>query len=201
MNRLGVFVLLFLSLGSVSCSTYRSHTAHYRGPGGGGSYKVASDYSAEGGGRAPAADGLSIRSMPYRPSGPFQMVWPVQRIKLNRGFKPPSDPKHAGIDLGGKRGTPILSAHEGVVIYTGDEFRGYGNMIIVEYGDEWATLYGHLDKISVETGAIVGPGDAIGTMGDTGVASGVHLHFELLHNRQPVDPLNFLTRGPRYAKK
>ncbi len=198
MSRLGALCLLLFF--STSCSTYRSGTAGYRGPGGGG-YKVASDYSEPAVNRGPAADGLSIHHMPYAPSGPFQMVWPVQRIKLNRGFKPPTDPKHQGIDLGGKTGTPILSAHEGVIIYTGDEFRGYGNMIIVEYGEQWATLYGHLDEIQAETGQIVRAGDKIGTMGKTGVASGVHLHFELLHNRQPIDPLPYLTRSNRYAKK
>lgn len=201
MNLVGFCFLIICLFTTVSCSTYRPGHAGYRGPGGGG-YKVASDYETPNNPtRGPASDGLSIHNLPYAPSGPFQLVWPIQRIKINRGFKPASDPKHQGIDLGGPKGAPILSAHEGVVIYTGNEFRGYGNMVIVEYGDEWATLYGHLDKITIETGDIVRSGDTLGTMGKTGVASGVHLHFELLHKRQPIDPLPYLTRSPRYAKK
>ncbi len=197
MGQLGVLGLLLLFT-SVSCSTYRSSTAHYKGP---GDYRVPSDYADEAVTRGPASDGLNTRWMPYQPSGPFQVVWPVQRIKINRGFKPASDPKHQGVDLGGKAGTPILAAHEGVIIYTGDEFRGYGNMVIVEYGEEWATLYAHLEDIKVEAGQVVKPGQKIGTMGKTGEASGVHLHFELMHHRQPIDPLPYLTRSNRYAKQ
>lgn len=192
---------LCLSLAVCSCATYRPSGNGYKGV---GAYKVPSDYSSsetEATERRPASDGLNTRYTPYHPLGLFQMVWPVQRIKINRGFKPATDPRHQGVDLGGKAGTPILAAHEGVVIYTGNEFRGYGNMMIVEYGDEWATLYAHLNHIGAETGQIVRAGDKIGTMGRTGDASGVHLHFELMHNRMPIDPLPYLTRSNRYAKK
>lgn len=196
MNRIRALSFLFL-LSTVSCSTYRSGLSDYQGP---GAYRVPSDYAGEPS-RSPASDGLNTRWMPYSPSGPFQLVWPVQRIKINRGFRPASDPNHQGVDLGGRAGAPILSAHEGVVIYTGDEFRGYGNMVIVEYGPKWASLYAHLEDVVVEAGQVVKPGQKIGTMGKTGVASGVHLHFELMHKRQPIDPLPYLTRQNRFAQK
>jgi murein DD-endopeptidase MepM/ murein hydrolase activator NlpD len=142
----------------------------------------------------------------YSPRAPFKLVWPVENVHINRGFHPPSDPAHEGIDLSGRRGYPIMAAHEGVVIYSGQDFHGYGKMILIEYNHEWATLYGHLDQISVRQGQLVTPGDLIGRMGATGHASGVHLHFELMHNRTPTDPLPFLMHPKKltsasYAKR
>jgi murein DD-endopeptidase MepM/ murein hydrolase activator NlpD len=87
-----------------------------------------------------------------------------------------------------------------LVIYAGNGFGGYGNMVLVEYNNEWATLYGHLESIAVREGRIVKAGDPLGGMGATGHATGVHLHFELMHNREPVDPLTLLTKGKKVAK-
>lgn len=84
---------------------------------------------------------------------------------------------------------PILAAHEGVVVYAGNSFRGYGNMVLLEYNHQWATLYAHLDRIMVREGQKLRVGDKLGTMGRTGRATGVHLHFELIKNKQPIDPL------------
>ncbi|NJL23863.1 MAG: M23 family metallopeptidase [Calothrix sp. SM1_5_4] len=121
-------------------------------------------------------------------------------VRISRGFRPPDAPRHAGMDLTGQRGSPILAAHEGIVIYAGSDFRGYGKMILVEYNSEWATLYAHLEHIAVKEGHIVSPGDPLGGMGSTGKASGVHLHFELMRHRRPVDPLPLLTRPNQIAR-
>ncbi len=174
-----------------SCGTYRKANQGYRGVG---------EYQGPGG-REVAAEGAvpNPHSLAYAPRASFQLAWPVRNIKVSRGFRPKANRKHEGVDLGGKRDTPITSAHEGVVIYTGSDFRGYGNMVLVEYSDEWATLYGHLDSLAVHSGQIVESGDPLGGMGDTGQASGVHLHFELLHKRKPIDPLPYLPRVNRFA--
>ncbi len=182
------FALAFLA----SCSHYRTQSAGYRD--GAGAYRVASDYS-----RKPTQDEIQSQNISFVPRAPFQLDWPVRNIKLNRGFHPKSDPKHEGLDLGGVRGTPIRSAHEGIVIYTGSEFRGYGKMVLIEYSHEWATLYAHLDTVNVRAGQIVQIGDPIGGMGRTGDATGIHLHFELLHKKIPTDPLHFLSRSRRFA--
>ena len=126
------------------------------------------------------------------PTGPFSLAWPVNSVQINRGYRPKRAPSHAGMDLGGRLGTPILAAHPGRVIYAGRDFRGYGKMVLIEYNHEWATLYGHLNRIGVSEGDVVNKGEEIGKMGRTGHASGVHLHFELIRKRQPVDPLPFL---------
>ena len=172
-----------------SCGTYRTANNGYRGVG---------DYRGPGG-REVAAESDTAPNLTYAPRASFQLAWPVRNIKVNRGYKTASKRKHEGVDLGGKRETPITSAHEGVVIYTGSDFRGYGNMVLVEYSDEWATLYGHLDSLAVHSGQIVESGDPLGGMGDTGDARGVHLHFELLHKRKPIDPLPYLPRVNRFA--
>ena len=123
----------------------------------------------------------------------FKLQWPVKRAKFTRGFQqsPFRSRRHEGIDLASKKGTPILAAHEGVVIFAGRRYSGYGKMIMLEK-KPWATLYAHLDKIYVKTGQKIKRGQVIGAMGNTGRSRGVHLHFELMINKKPVDPMDYL---------
>jgi murein DD-endopeptidase MepM/ murein hydrolase activator NlpD len=122
--------------------------------------------------------------------------WPVDSAKFSRGFMPNKRPRpHLGIDLAAKRKTNILAAQTGNVIYAGRGFNGYGRFIIIEGKNNFATFYGHLDKILVKTGDSVERGQLLGLMGDSGRAHGVHLHFELRHNLKPVDPLDYLPGG------
>jgi len=131
--------------------------------------------------------------------------WPVDEARLTRGFLSAAANKkrpHWGLDLANKKHTPILASAAGEVVYTGQGFKGYGKLIVVEHGDDWATLYSHLDRILVKEGQKVTVGEKIGLMGRTGRATGNHLHFEIRHFRQPVNPLAFLPQGsdkPRYA--
>lgn len=125
--------------------------------------------------------------------------WPVDDARLTRGFLPKKRRPHLGIDLAAKRGTPILAAQGGLVIYTGREFRGYGKMVLIESGKGWATLYAHMDKILVQEGQKITQGQMIGAMGRTGRATGVHLHFEIRKDRGPIDPLPLLPNGHKVA--
>lgn len=118
--------------------------------------------------------------------------WPVDKARMTRGFLPNKRKPHLGIDLAAPKGTPILAAQSGTVIYAGREFRGYGKMVLIESGEGWATLYAHFDKILVSEGQKVHKGEVVGAMGRTGHATGVHLHFEVRHNRGPIDPLPLL---------
>lgn len=95
---------------------------------------------------------------------------------------------HEGIDILAPEGTEVRSAAYGVVIYTGDVLRGYGNAIIVDHGEGITTLYAHLQDIRVESGDPVAEGAVIGTVGRTGNASTPHLHFELRVGEAAVDP-------------
>lgn len=125
--------------------------------------------------------------------------WPVDDARMTRGFLPKKRRPHLGIDLAAKRGTPILAAQGGMVIYTGREFRGYGKMVLIESGKGWATLYAHMDKIVVQEGQKISQGQIIGAMGRTGRATGVHLHFEIRKDRGPIDPLPLLPNGNKVA--
>lgn len=137
-------------------------------------------------------DGITWKSRKSDPSlSEVNFDWPVDQARLTQGFKP-GRKVHWGIDLAGKKGTPILAAEDGVVVYTGSGFRGYGKLVVIEHGTEWATLYSHLSSIKVKEGQKVRQGQKIGGMGRTGRASGVHLHFEIRRNRQPVNPIALL---------
>ncbi len=114
--------------------------------------------------------------------------WPVDEAKLSRGFINRKRKHHWGLDLANRRGTPILAAESGYVVYTGRQFHGYGKLIVIEHNDQWASLYAHLDKFVVKEGDFVKRGEIIGEMGRSGHATGSHLHFEIRDNRLPVDP-------------
>jgi murein DD-endopeptidase MepM/ murein hydrolase activator NlpD len=127
--------------------------------------------------------------------------WPVAEARFIRGFLPQKKRKpHLGIDLAAPKGTPILAAHDGTVIYTGREFRGYGKMVMIEGREGFATLYAHFSKITIHEGERVHQGDQIGLMGRSGHATGTHLHFEVRTDRGPVDPLNYLPNGANVAQ-
>ena len=159
---------------------------------------------AEGDGRALAAKpdftfDLSIEpllsSINRRPSAPpSRFDWPVDEARVSRGFKV-SRRSHWGLDLANRKGTKVLAADDGQVVYVGREFHGYGKLVVIEHADEWATLYAHLDKFLVKEGDVVRQGEPIGLMGRTGHATGVHLHFEMRRNRMPVNPMLYLPAG------
>ncbi len=130
--------------------------------------------------------------------------WPVWEARMSRGFLPRGSKRykrpHKGIDLAAPRGSAVMASNDGVVIYTGSAFRGYGKMIMIESLDpvdegNWATLYGHLDKILVYEGKRVKQGEVIGALGNTGRSSGPHLHFEIRRLNGPIDPLPMLPAG------
>jgi murein DD-endopeptidase MepM/ murein hydrolase activator NlpD len=122
------------------------------------------------------------------------LSWPV-RGRISRGFDLELRKPHQGLDIAAPRGTPILSSHDGIVIYAGKGFKGYGKLVMVEFGDRWATFYSHLSKITVREGQWIKRGQRIGIIGKTGNATGVHLHYELRYNRQAIDPLRYLPTG------
>lgn len=138
------------------------------------------------------------KSKPSRSKEKPFFDWPVYEARMTRGFLPKVTRRrkrpHKGIDLAAQRGTAVMASHDGMVIYTGKEFKGYGKMIMIEK-DGWATLYGHLDKIIVYEGQRVRQGDVIGALGNTGRSSGPHLHFEIRKADGPIDPLPYLPAG------
>ncbi|WP_296641628.1 DUF5930 domain-containing protein [Roseinatronobacter sp.] len=101
---------------------------------------------------------------------------------------------HTGIDWAAARGTPILSTADGVVKKAG-RMSGYGNIVIIQHDFGLETYYAHLNSIDVREGQRVSRGQKIGGMGTTGVSTGVHLHYEVRVNGQPVNPNTYVRAG------
>lgn len=98
---------------------------------------------------------------------------------------------HAGIDIANGSGTPVLATRRGRVVFAGWR-GGYGYAVIIDHGQGVQSLYGHLEDFTVQAGDYVQRGQVIGYMGSTGYSTGPHLHFEVIVNGQPVDPLDLL---------
>ena len=98
---------------------------------------------------------------------------------------------HEGVDIGCGEGTPIHDAKAGVVIFSG-QMSGYGNVIIIDHGGGFSTLYAHESRLSASQGEQVGQGQVIGFVGATGDATGPHLHFETRVNGTPQNPMQYL---------
>jgi len=94
---------------------------------------------------------------------------------------------HQGVDIAAPTGTPIYATKGGKVTFAGQQ-RGYGNIIIIDHGNGMTSRYGHLSQIGVAKGADVKQMQAIGRMGNTGVSTGSHLHFEIRKGGTPVNP-------------
>ncbi|MDD5369535.1 MAG: M23 family metallopeptidase, partial [Anaerolineaceae bacterium] len=124
--------------------------------------------------------------------GTGSFVWPVTGT-ITQGFLP--EINHPAIDIGVPIGTSIAAADTGVVVYAGATYDrvGYGNLVIIDHGNGWQTLYAHQGTIYVSCGQGIYKGAAIGTVGMTGHTTGPHLHFEMRSDTLgKVNPLNFL---------
>jgi murein DD-endopeptidase MepM/ murein hydrolase activator NlpD len=100
---------------------------------------------------------------------------------------------HPGLDIAGDKGQPVYATAAGTVSHAGWE-NGYGNVITIDHGFGLQTRYGHLLKYDVKSGTKVKRGDVIGRVGNTGRATGYHLHYEVLANGRLVNPLQLLTQ-------
>jgi hypothetical protein len=118
-------------------------------------------------------------------------VWPAAKHYLS-GFDYRPDANHWGLDLAGNDGEGVFATDAGVVVYAGWNNYGYGNMIMVDHGNNFQSLYAHLSGISVLCGQSVGQGDLLGAIGSTGRSSGSHLHFEIRAISSFVNPWDVL---------
>ncbi|MEX1213335.1 MAG: M23 family metallopeptidase [Balneolaceae bacterium] len=94
---------------------------------------------------------------------------------------------HQGVDLRAGRGTTVVSAEDGIVVQARTS-SGYGRMVLVQHANGYQTRYAHLQRIRVRSGQTVRQGERVGTAGDSGTTTGVHLHFEVLKDGRSVDP-------------
>ena len=121
----------------------------------------------------------------------MDFIWPVEG-RVGDSFEDNERKRHQGIDISSPSGTPIKASGAGTVIYSGNTIKGYGNMVILRHSGEYVTVYAHNQINLVEEGMSVDRGQIIGKVGQTGRATGPHLHFEIRRNNKAVDPLTYL---------
>lgn len=125
------------------------------------------------------------------PIGSGLFNWPTITKTLS-GFDY-SPTIHPAVDFAGSEGNAVFASDAGVVVYAGWNNYGYGNVIVLDHGNGWQSLYAHLSSVDVICGQAVYQGDVIGGVGSTGNSSGSHLHFELMHDEYgKVNPLDML---------
>ena len=137
---------------------------------------------------------------PELPSGSSPFLWPVAAGVVSSDFGPRGASHHDGIDISTPLGTPVRAARTGRVIYN-DTLRGYGNLLILEHENGYATVYAHNSENRPRLGSTVQQGDVIGIVGETGKASGPNLHFEIRKDNVARNPLYYLPSpsGPQVA--
>jgi hypothetical protein len=147
--------------------------------------------------RAPRADWVRAAAG----DGAEGALWPVPAGRLGRGFGFVRRPElrdriHAGVDIVAPTGSQILASRSGIVAYSDNRVRGYGNLLVIVHGNGEVTLNAHCQRIFVFAGERVARGQVVGEVGMTGLALGPHLHFELRVVGNPSDPQPILQGAP-----
>lgn len=133
----------------------------------------------------------SLKPTPARSNPGIRLRMPVNGTRVSAfGFR--NGLHHDGLDIAAPEGTPVVAAADGRVLYSGDKLSGYGNLLIIRHAGSYSTVYAHNRDLLVKTGDFVSAGDRIATVGQTGRASGPHLHFEVRDGKKAVDPSPFL---------
>lgn len=125
-------------------------------------------------------------------------TWPILGVvTLEFGESDfPYQPIHTGIDIAGANGSPITPFMKGKVIDVEHLSWGYGNYVVIDHGNNVTSLYGHMSQTEVNKGEDVQPGDVIGIEGQTGWATGPHVHFQINVFGIPVNPRTFVKGDP-----
>jgi len=140
-----------------------------------------------------------IRKLDLSKIESYELYWPVVSTKITSEFGNRMHPVlkenrfHRGVDISSVKGAAVNSGVKGIVTYAGVK-GNYGNMIEVRRNDGLKVRYAHLSKIEVRVGQRIQEGDKIGEVGSTGMATGPHLHYEVLIEDIPVDPMKFKYR-------
>lgn len=122
------------------------------------------------------------------------IVFPLLAPRLSSGYGKRPHPifkavkHHSGVDLAAPEKSHVRSVSQGVVIFAG-QLPGYGKVVSVKHSEEYVSVYGHLSKFEVKIGDMITAGTVIGRVGQTGHATGPHLHFEWRKDGKPLDPL------------
>ncbi len=143
---------------------------------------------------APSQKAVAVASTTVPARAGSKFIWPVDGPVIS-GYGPKADGRsNDGINIKAATGTPVHAAENGVVVYSGSELNGYGNLVLIRHADRWMTAYGHLDSVVASKGMTVSRGQTIGTVGTTGSVDGPQLHFEIRRGTEALNPEPYLAR-------
>ncbi len=129
----------------------------------------------------PAIQPIANKQLIALASGFGLRIHPVYKVKK----------MHSGIDFAASIGTPVYATADGTVTTTDVKFSGYGKMLVIDHGFGYRTRYAHMHDFAVKRGQHVKRGDLIGYVGNTGMSTAPHLHYEVYINGQTVDPVHY----------
>jgi len=132
-----------------------------------------------------------IKRAPKRAGVRF--AWPVRGRVISRFGVKANGLHNDGINIAVKEGTAVRAADNGVVVYAGNELRGFGNLLLLRHRGGWVTAYGHNQALDVRVGDVVRRGQRIARVGRTGNITRAQLHFEIRKGRRAVDPIRHMT--------
>jgi murein DD-endopeptidase MepM/ murein hydrolase activator NlpD len=118
--------------------------------------------------------------------------WPVRGKVITTYGSKTNGKSNDGINLAVPEGTPVKAAEDGVVAYSGNELKGYGNLVLVRHSNGYVTAYAHASELMVKRGDTIKRGQIIAKSGQSGEVGSPQLHFEIRKGSSPVDPLQFL---------
>lgn len=146
-----------------------------------------------------------LRVASWRGRNVERLLWPVDEGRYVRGFgyirttRP--DLRHDGVDISAPVGAIVRAAADGIVAYSDNGIRGFGNCVIIVHPNGWVSLYAHNSRTTVQPGWRVRRGERIALVGSTGISRGPHVHFELFENGANVDPLAHFDGGPAFVRR
>ena len=147
----------------------------------------------------PLKRGVMVQDFEARPFDPKaylksgEFLWPVPASNtISSGFGHRWGRAHEGIDISARVGSHIVAAAEGIVVYSGSEIGGYGNITVVAHKNGFFSVYAHAKSNFTHQGQKVYRGQVIAQIGMTGRTTGPHLHFEIRKNGEAIDPTTFL---------
>ncbi|HYG37568.1 MAG TPA: M23 family metallopeptidase [Cytophagales bacterium] len=129
----------------------------------------------------PAIQPIENKELKKLASGFGWRIHPIYKVKK----------MHTGADFSAPRGTPIYATGDGVVIKVISSIGGYGKEVEIDHGFGYITKYAHMENFKVKRGQKVKRGECIGEVGNTGISTGPHLHYEIIHNGTKINPVHF----------
>lgn len=138
---------------------------------------------------APAESAALIAPPVATPKG---FIWPVRGELVSRFGDKGTGLRNDGINIAAPKGTPVVAAESGVVAYSGNELKGFGNLVLIRHPNGWVTAYAHNDTLLVARGEQVARGQEIARVGSTGNVSSPQLHFEVRRGGERIDPLSVM---------